>query len=41
MRRVLERNGYALEGALRSFAPNESGGREDYVLYASVQQPER
>jgi RimJ/RimL family protein N-acetyltransferase len=36
MRRVLERNGYALEGTMRSFAPDEVGGRADYVMYASV-----
>jgi RimJ/RimL family protein N-acetyltransferase len=34
MRRVLERAGYDLEGVLRSFAPGDDGGREDYALYA-------
>jgi RimJ/RimL family protein N-acetyltransferase len=36
MRRVLERCGYAYEGTLRGFAPDEVGSRADYVLYASV-----
>ena len=39
MRRALERSGYVLEGALRSFAPNGYGGRDDYAMYSSVQQP--
>jgi RimJ/RimL family protein N-acetyltransferase len=39
MQRVLQRSGYALEGTLRSFAPQEDGRREDYLMYASVQQP--
>jgi RimJ/RimL family protein N-acetyltransferase len=36
MRRVLERCGYAIEGVLRSFAPDGPAGRADYVMYASV-----
>jgi RimJ/RimL family protein N-acetyltransferase len=34
MRRALERAGYAFEGVLRAFMPDDSGGRADYVLYA-------
>ena len=34
MRKVLERLGFREEGTLRSFMPNEAGGRDDYVLYA-------
>ena len=34
MRRVLERLGYAYEGALRAFMPTEDNRREDYALYA-------
>jgi N-acetyltransferase len=36
MRRVLEAIGYAFEGVLRSFAPGEDGGREDYAMYAAT-----
>ena len=36
MRRVLERAGYVYEGVLRSFAPTDAGGREDYAMYAAT-----
>jgi hypothetical protein len=36
MRHVLERCGFAMEGTLRSFAPDGPSTRADYVLYASV-----
>ena len=36
MRRVLERLGYELEGVLRGFSPDADGGREDYVMYATI-----
>lgn len=36
MRRVLERTGYGLEGVLRSYAPSDVSGRDDYVLYAAL-----
>lgn len=34
MRRVLEKLGFAEEGVMRAFMPNDRGGRDDYVLYA-------
>jgi RimJ/RimL family protein N-acetyltransferase len=36
MRRVLELCGYGYEGVLRSFAPDGSGERRDYAMYAST-----
>ncbi len=34
MRATLARAGYREEGILRSFAPDDTGGRDDYVMYA-------
>lgn len=34
MRRVLDRAGFAYEGALTSYAPDATGARETYVMYA-------
>lgn len=36
MIRVLDRCGYSYEGILRGYAPDDLGGREDYVMYASI-----
>lgn len=36
MRAALLRCGYREEGVLRCYAPDERGGRADYVMYASV-----
>ena len=34
MRRVLEIAGYTFEGVLAAYAPGDSGGRDDYAMYA-------
>jgi RimJ/RimL family protein N-acetyltransferase len=36
MIRVLKRCGYGFEGVLRSFAPDDAGGRADYEMYACI-----
>lgn len=36
MRRVLEKAGYAFEGTMRAFIPEQDGTRADYALYAHV-----